>query len=112
MRKMVGRAASRAKYSSLSFLPTRSVAVLPLASDTVNDTAGDARPYVGRFPGVSLTIVTILALATAEKSELIASPSAGALLGFVNFQRSWSFVAASSPDEFLRLNEFASADSK
>src|SRR5208282_6924145 len=97
-----GRAASRAKYSSPSFFPTSKVAIPPLASATLNEIAGDARPYFGRPSAVSLTMVLVLALATVESSTLIASPSPSAVVGLVNFQASRSFAAASSPDEFLR----------
>src|ERR1700691_6112584 len=105
---MVGREVSRAKYSSPSFFPTESVAVLPLASDTANEIGGLARPYLARLSGVSLAMVVVLALATADRSELIASPSPDALLGFVNVQASSSLAAASAPDAFLRSKDFAS----
>ncbi len=39
-------------------------------------------------PAVSLAMVVILALATAARSALMASPSPGASLGLVNFQAS------------------------
>src|ERR1700720_3117992 len=112
MRRIVGREVTRAKNSSPSFFPTSTVADLPLASVTVNEIPGFARPYFARLSGVSLAIVVILLLATEARKELMASPSPGALLGIVNFQASLSLAAASSPDGFLRSNEVSSGATK
>src|SRR5208282_3388251 len=105
MRKIVGREASRAKYSAPSFFPTSRLEAFPFSSVAVKLMAGLASPYLPKLSGVSLEIADIFAEEIDERRLLTLPSSASAPLGFVNSQPFFPFSASSSPDEFLRLND-------